>query len=111
MNIRSVRKYITSDGIEFNSFKSAQEHQDAIEKLGKSIKAGDAILFNNACGYDFNIGVVEEIRGSLVFLKDINWSNYSAKSFPLQTGAIHLASHKILQVVNFDDFFEVINER
>lgn len=45
--IRIIKKYVTSDGIEFLCLDAATEHQIKIEALSKQLKVGAPVKFCN----------------------------------------------------------------
>lgn len=43
--IKTIKKYLTTDGMEFLNLDTAIEHQEKIEVIGKSVEVGDKISF------------------------------------------------------------------
>lgn len=70
--IRIVKKYVTTDGMEFLSLDTATEHQIKIEALGDSLRVGDNVKFfvkSAGCSVFVDEGVVESINAPLIGIK------------------------------------------
>jgi hypothetical protein len=49
--IKTVKKHVTTDGMEFLNLETAIEHQKKIESIGSVIEAGDIITYADASGW------------------------------------------------------------
>lgn len=61
--ITSVRKYVTSDGVEHYSYDRAKEHEKTIDVAGSSVHKGDWVQFiNKTNGFsELCVGIVEQV--------------------------------------------------
>lgn len=69
--IRIVKKYVTTDGVEFLSMDSAQEHQLRIDSIGESLTVGMDIKFFDKTmqGSYIQKGVIESINIPLMVVR------------------------------------------
>ncbi len=70
--IRIVKKYVASDGMEFLSLDSATEYQVKIESILEGLKVGDSLQFivrNGVGGVIIDKGIIESINTPLITIK------------------------------------------
>jgi hypothetical protein len=61
--VRIIKKYVTTDGMEFLTLDSANEHQVKIDSIGKSLIIGTPVkAFDKSMGGNFiQFGVIDSI--------------------------------------------------
>lgn len=77
--IRIIKKYVTTDGLEFLSIDTATEHQIKIDALGKQLKIGAPVkYYDKKFGGCISVGAVKSIDPPFITIKHEgdSWSEH-----------------------------------
>lgn len=101
MSIKSIRKYVTTDGAEFTSYNTAFEHQGNLDVLGGSISVGDEVVLsrNVANGSDYlECGIIKSIRFPVIEFERVGFINEREYAVCSISGMYHISSFQIIEI-------------